>query len=87
MVAQFTAKTNSVKAIYFLSLMSCSTNKLKSYLLFTWKNFRFYKGKNNFAPENAGGVGEGTGAPLPPHSLRPCTRFSIIKDMAVLFAV
>ena len=31
MIAQFTAKmTNSEKAIYFLSLMSCSINKLKS---------------------------------------------------------
>ena len=30
-IAQFTAKiTNSEKAIYFLSLMSCSINKLKS---------------------------------------------------------
>ena len=71
MVAQFTAKTNSVKAIYFLSLMSCSTNKLKSYLLFTWKNFRFYKGKNNFAPENAGGVGGGLGPPSPPFLYGP----------------
>ena len=27
--------------------------------------FRFYKGKNNFAPENAGGVG-GVGGLAPP---------------------
>ena len=39
-VAQFTAKTtNSEKAIYFLSLMTCSINKLKSHILFTCKNF------------------------------------------------
>ena len=86
MVAQFTAKTNSVKAIYFLSLMSCSTNKLKSYLLFTWKNFRFYKGKNNFAPENAGGVG-GLAPPCPPFLYGPVPGLVLYKDMAVLFAV
>ena len=41
-VAQFTAKTaNSEKAIYFLSLTSCSINKLKSQMLFTYKNFMF----------------------------------------------
>ena len=28
--------------------------------------FRFYKGKNNFAPENAGGVGGGVGGLAPP---------------------
>ena len=40
MVAQFTAKTrNPEKAIYFLSLISCSINKLKSRTLFTCKNF------------------------------------------------
>ena len=39
-IAQFTAKTtNSEKAIYFLSIMCCSINKLKSHLLFTCKNF------------------------------------------------
>ena len=36
-VAQFTA--NSEKAIYFLSLTSCSINKLKSHILFTCKSF------------------------------------------------
>ena len=42
MVAQFTAKTtNSEKAIHFLTLMSCSINKLKFHTLFTWKNFMF----------------------------------------------
>ena len=41
-VAQFTAKmTNSEKAIYFLSLMPCPINKLKSHMLFTCKNFVF----------------------------------------------
>ena len=42
-VAQFIAKrTNSEKAIYFLTVMSCSINKLKSYMLFTCKNFRYF---------------------------------------------
>ena len=47
-VAQFTAKTtNSEKAIHFLTLMSCSINKLshfshfKFHTLFTCKNFMF----------------------------------------------
>ena len=40
-VVQFTAKTtNSEKAIYFLSLISCSISKLKSQFLFTCKSFR-----------------------------------------------
>ena len=35
-VAQFNDETtNSEKAIYFLSLMSCSINKVKSHMLFT----------------------------------------------------
>ena len=39
-VAQFTAKmTNSEKAIYFLSFMSYSINKLKSHMFFTCKSF------------------------------------------------
>ena len=42
-IAQFTVKTtNSVKAIYFLSLMSCSINKLKYQMFFTCKNFFFF---------------------------------------------
>ena len=42
LVAQFTAKTtNAEKAIYFLSIMSCSTNKLKSHRLFTCKSCMF----------------------------------------------
>ena len=59
-VAQFTAKaTNSEKAIYFLSLISCSINKLKSRLLFTCKSlkvsrkfyvFRFTMEKNFYHP-------------------------------------
>ena len=58
MIAQFTAKTaNSEKAIYFLSLMFCSINKLKSPMFFTCKNFMFpiLRGKKNFAPGNGGG--------------------------------
>ena len=39
-VAQFTAKTtNSEKAIYFLSLTSCSVNRPKSQILITCKDF------------------------------------------------
>ena len=41
-IAQFPGrKTNSEKGIYFLSIMSFSINKLKSYLFFTCKNLRF----------------------------------------------
>ena len=39
-IAEFTVKTtNSEKAICFLSLMSCSINKIKSHLLLACKNF------------------------------------------------
>ena len=42
-IVQFTAKmTNLEKAIYFLSIRSCSINRLKSHWLFTRKNFMFY---------------------------------------------
>ena len=42
LIAQFTAKTtNSQKAIYFLSLMSCSINQPKSQKLITCKDFIF----------------------------------------------
>ena len=54
-ITQFTAKaTNSKKAIYFLSIMSFSINKLKSHLLFTCKNlcFMILCGKKSFAPGN-----------------------------------
>ena len=41
-VVQFTTKTtNSKTVVYFLSLMPYSINKLKSYMLFTSKNFVF----------------------------------------------
>ena len=56
-IAQFTAKTiNSEKAIYFLSIMSCSIN----HLLFWCKNFVFYDfmWKKGFAPEDGGGGGD-----------------------------
>ena len=52
-VALFTAKmTNPEKAIYFLSLVSCSISKLKSQMLFTCKNFvcRFYVKKKFWWP-------------------------------------
>ena len=57
-LAQFTAKmTNSENTIYFLSLMSCSINKLKSPMFFALKNFMFFdfKWKKIFAAENGGG--------------------------------
>ena len=60
-IAHFTAeRTNSEKAIYLLSLLSCSTYKLKSHMFFTCKNCMFsdFMRKKNFAPEN--------GAPPPP---------------------
>ena len=54
MVAKFAAKTtNSEKATYFLSLIPCSINKLKSHMLFTCKSFRW---KKNFAPGNGRGL-------------------------------
>ena len=51
--------------------------------------FRFYKGKNNFAPENAGGVGGvgGLAPPCPPFLYGPVPGLVLYKDMAVLFAV
>ena len=59
MIAQFTAKmTNSEKDIYFLSLMSCSINKLKSHMFFTCKNVMFLilGEKKRFASGKAGGL-------------------------------
>ena len=74
-VTQFTAKTtNSEKVIYFLSLISCSINKLKSHILFICKSFnenfvfQFNVEKKYLAPVNDGGAG----AILPPLSQRPC---------------
>ena len=74
MTAQFTAKTtNSEKAIYFLPLMSCSTNKVKSHMSLTCENVIFsdFTRKKNFAPENGGGGGEGGGL-APPAPLLYC---------------
>ena len=74
-IAQFTAKmTKWEKAIYFLSLMSCSINKLKSHMFFTCKNFMC----SNFTWEKIllqEMVGEGGGGLVPPTSplsLRSC---------------
>ena len=68
-VAQYTGKsTNSEKVIYFLSLMSCSINKLKSHIIFTcflhvfFTVFRFYMEKKNLLQEMVGGDWH----PLPP---------------------
>ena len=64
-VAQFTTTTtNSKKAVYFLSIISYSVNKLKVYMLFTSKNLVF----SNFVPENGGE----TGPPCSPVSLALC---------------
>ena len=58
-VARFTAKTtNSEKAIYFLSLMYCSINQLKSHMLFTCKSFMFsnFTWKKNFSSRKGWGI-------------------------------
>ena len=56
-VVQFIAKTtNSEKTIYFLSLMHCSTNKLKSQMSFKCENFKWKKWRAHM-----GRVGEGVG--------------------------
>ena len=72
-VAQFTAKTaNSEKAIYLLSLISCSINKLVSNVIHMLKLyvFQFYVEKNNLLQEM---VGEGGGwSPPSSLSLWPC---------------
>ena len=65
----FTVKTtNSEKSIYFLSLMSCSTSKLKSRMSFTCQSFIF----SNFTREKVfcsrkwwGWRGEGWRPPAP----------------------
>ena len=50
--------------------------------------FRFYKGKNNFAPENAGWGDWLPPAPsAPPFLYGPVQGLVLYKDMAVLFAV
>ena len=65
-VAQFTTTTtNSKKAVYFLSIISYSVNKLKVYMLFTSKNLVF----SNFVPENGGETGP---PPCSPVSLALC---------------
>ena len=76
-IAQFTAKTtNSEKAIYFLSIMSFSINKLKSHLLFTYKNlyFMILCGKKVLLQEMVRGRRGGLAPPSPhPHlSLQSC---------------
>ena len=63
-VVQFTAKTtNSEKAIYFLSLMPCSINKLKPHMLFTCKSFMSF----NFTWKK--NCSRNDGDPMPPSSL------------------
>ena len=85
MIAQLTVKTNSEEALYFLSLMSCSINKLKSHLLFTCKSFLFsiLWGKNFYCSRKWwwwwwwwGG------ATLPLLSLRPCRYIFRIKILS-----
>ena len=73
MIAQFTAKkTNSEKPIYFLSLMSCSINKLKSQMFFTCKKFMFSNLtlKKNILLQEMVRVG-GPDAPLTPFPYGP----------------
>ena len=68
-IAQSTTKTtNSEKAFYFLSLMSCAINKPKSRMFFTCKNFMFsnFNWKKFFAPGNQKSWGGGGWRPLPP---------------------
>ena len=66
MVAQFIAKTiNSKRPTYFLSLMSCSINKLKSHMLFTCKKFSDLTWERKFSSRKWWGEGEG-GDYLPP---------------------
>ena len=78
MVAQFTDKTiNSERPIYFLSLMSCSINKLKSHMLFTCKNFKFsdLTWEKDFCTRKWWGDWRPS---CPPFSLRPCIRSTLI---------
>ena len=78
-IAQFTARmTKWEKAVYFLSLMSCSISKFKSHMFFTCKTFmfRFYLGKN-FAAEND----EGAGAPPGPSF--SCDPVSLLVCMTI----
>ena len=58
----------SSKAIYFLSIMSFSINKLKSHLLFTYKNlcFMILCGKKVLLQEMVRGRRGGAGTTLPP---------------------
>ena len=85
--AQFTAKmTYSEKAIYFLSLKTCSINKLKSHMFFPFKNFIF----SNFTWKNIFAAGNGGGrlAPLAPRlSLRPCVRVNCHFFLFGLFLI
>ena len=71
----FTSKTtNSEKSIYFLSLMSCSTSKLKPRMSFTCQSFMFsnFTREKVFSSRNGGGKGGRAGVPCPPPlSLRP----------------
>ena len=76
-IAHFTAeRTNSEKAIYLLSLLSCSTYKLKSHMFFTCKNCMFsdFMRKKNFAPENGA-------SPPPPFSYGPVTAYLFVFDL------
>ena len=78
--AQFIVKsTNSERPIYFLSLMSCSTNKLKFHMLFTCKNFKFsdLTWEKNICSRNWWGGGLAL-PPCPPLSLRSCIYLSML---------
>ena len=84
-IAQFTAKiTNSEKAIYFLSLMPCSINKLKSHMFFTCKNFMFsdFTWKKIFCSRKW--WGRGGWDPLPPFTTVLST--DIKMDVSLFFS-
>ena len=86
MAAEFIAKTpNSEEAIYFLSLTSCSINKLKSHMLLTCKNLMFLiLGEKKILLNEMVGAWRPLAPPLPLFSTAPSwnatdRRFTIKK--------
>ena len=88
LVAQFTAKaTNSVKPIYFLWLIYCSINQLKSHMLFTCKKILFsnFRWKEIFASGNSGwGLTSAHSAPFY-YAPEPCL-FLLTKETQIVNA-
>ena len=89
-IAEFNAKTtNSEKAIYFLSLMSCSMDKLKSHMFFACKNFfffLFYVEKNILIQKMAVGRGR-AGGPLPPFPIALNTLIDNAEDLDIFMPI